>query len=100
MVAEFGNSAGVAHEAANRDSSSRGKPRWNPPWLVWTFIVFAILLILTVRSIDVTGDHAMDNVISATAAFLALFVWMSWFGIYSQHAIWVRMLPFGMFVFS
>ena len=100
MVAEFGNSAGVAHEAANRDSSSRGKPRWNPPWLVWAFIVFAILVIVTVRSIDLTADHAMDNVISAAAAFFALFAWIGWFGIYSQHAIWVRMLPFGLFVFS
>ena len=53
---------------------------------------------------NVTGalhmGHAMDNVISAAAAFLALFVWMSWFGIFSQHALWVRMLPFGIFVFS
>ncbi|MCH1521502.1 MAG: hypothetical protein L7T80_01585, partial [Arenicellales bacterium] len=79
MVAEFGNSAGVVHEAANRDSSSRGKPGWNPPWLVWAFIVFAIVVIVTVRSIDLTADHAMDNVISAAAAFFALFAWIGWF---------------------
>ena len=95
------NAVGSAKEkTTGRVSSGREKPRWNPPLLVWSFIAFTILVIAVVHSTDVMADHALSNVVTGTAIFLALIVWISWFSLYSQHALWVRVLPFVLFVFA
>ena len=90
MIADDGNSAGAVSQPTDYDAAGSDSPRWNPPWNVWALISFAILVIVTVRITNVTADHAVDNIITAGFAFLALFIWMGWFGFYSRHAIWIR----------
>ena len=92
--------ASAKEKTIGQVSSSREKFRWNPPPMVWTFIAFIILVIAVVHSTDVMADHAVSNVVTGTAIFLALIVWMSWFSLYSQHALWIRVLPFVLFVFA
>ena len=100
MIADDGNSAGAVSQPTDYDAAGSDSPRWNPPWKVWALISFAILVIVTVQITNVTADHAVDNIITAGFAFLALFIWMGWFGFYSRHAIWIRMLPVALFIFS
>ena len=100
MIVDDGNSAGVASKPTLQDASSNDMSRWNPPWKVWIFIAFTLLIIAIVRTTNITADHAVDNVITASLAFLAICTWVSWFSFYSRHALWVRMLPIAFFVLS
>ena len=98
MVVHDGNSAGVESISTSYNAPNSDMPRWNPPRKVWGFILLALLIIVTVRITNLTGDHAVDNIITTGFTFLALFAWIGWFGFYSGHTIWIRVLPILFFI--
>ena len=68
-------------------------PRWIPPWSVWLVLGLAVVAILILQSTDLVGDHAVSNVASLIIAFLALILWILWFGLKSGHSLIIRLMP-------
>lgn len=69
------------------------EPRWVPPFKVWGLLILAAAVVVCVRATDITADHTIDNVVTWTVGFAALMTLIIWFGLYSGHSLFVRLIP-------
>ena len=60
---------------------------------VWVILALSAAAVVILRGTDVTADHAVANIGTLIAVFVAVITVMLWFAIFSRYPRWVRMLP-------
>ncbi|MCA9144589.1 MAG: PQQ-binding-like beta-propeller repeat protein [Planctomycetaceae bacterium] len=87
----YGHPPSDASEVATNHSMKRRRKRLVPPLWVWIVAVLAAAMIVLVRVRDVSGDHAVVNILTLILTFIGWCAFAFWFFFFSGYSGKVRL---------